>query len=190
MIYIEDNFLDEFTFENTLEHLEDNEFKKVTAGEKDFWCQFSNDDFDDYVISKIETLENKNIKNIFSFFRVSTNEIDNDWRIHADTIIMGEKPNRAIVLYLSDSFKKDLHGTAFWEHTEMGETMPVDISDEEFDKILLRDSNDLDKWNLKSVVGYRPNRLISYPCNYFHSKYPNESWNEGRVVYVMFYAVD
>lgn len=190
MIYIEDNFLDDFTFENTLEYLEDNEFKKVTAGEKDFWCQFSNDDFDDYVISKIETLENKNIKNIFSFFRVSTNEIDNDWRIHADTIIMGDKPNRAIVLYLSDSFKKDLHGTAFWEHTEMGETMPVDISDEEFDKILLRDSNNLDKWNLKSVVGYKPNRLISYPCNYFHSKYPNESWNQGRVVYVMFYAVN
>ena len=52
MIYIEDNFLDEFTFENTLMYLAENEFKKVTAGEKDFWCQFSNDDFDDYVISK------------------------------------------------------------------------------------------------------------------------------------------
>ena len=46
------------------------------------------------------------------------------------------------------------------------------------------------KWKLKSVIGYKPNRLLSYPCNYFHSKYPNESWNEGRVVYVMFYTVD
>ena len=31
------------------------------------------------------------------------------------------------------------------------------------------------------------NRLISYPSSYFHSKYPNVSWKEGRKVYVMFY---
>jgi hypothetical protein len=46
----------------------------------------------------------------------------------------------------------------------------------------------LDKWSLNSVVGYKPNRLVSYPCNYFHSKYPNKSWKEGRVVFVMFYT--
>ena len=45
----------------------------------------------------------------------------------------------------------------------------------------------LTKWNLKSVIGYKPNRLISYPCNYFHSKYPNEFKN--RIVFVMFYKI-
>jgi len=30
--------------------------------------------------------------------------------------------------------------------------------------------------------------LLSYPCNYFHSKYPNE-FIESRVVFVMFYKI-
>ena len=49
------------------------------------------------------------------------------------------------------------------------------------------DSEQLEKWRLVSVVGYEQNRIISYPANYFHSKYPNMSWKEGRQVYVMFY---
>lgn len=187
MIYIEDNFLENGPLETILTHLATNDFKKVTAGEKDFWCQFSFKEFDDYVISKLESIENNKIKNVFSFFRISDKEVDTDWRIHADTIIMGEKPDRAIVLYLSESQQKGLHGTAFWSHINMGETMPKDISDEEFDKILLSDSNDVNKWTCKSIVGYKVNRLLSYPCNYFHSKYPNKSWEDGRVVFVMFY---
>ena len=70
----------------------------------------------------------------------------------------------------------------------MADIKPLDVTDDEFDEILLRDSEDLDKWSLNSVVGYKPNRLVSYPCNYFHSKYPNKSWKEGRVVFVMFYT--
>ena len=49
------------------------------------------------------------------------------------------------------------------------------------------DSEKLEKWKLRSVLGYEENRLISYPSSYFHSKYPNISWPEGRKVYVMFY---
>ena len=188
MIYVDDDFLDGETLDTVITYLTTNEFQQVNAGEKDFWCQMSNESFDEYVISKLEHKEQKELKSIFSFFRVSNDELDTDWRIHADTIIMGEKPDRALVLYLSDCYNEELNGTAFWEHIDMGDTMPLDITDDEFDEILLRDSNNLDKWSLKSVVGYKPNRLVSYPCNYFHSKYPNKSWKEGRVVYVMFYA--
>ena len=56
--------------------------------------------------------------------------------------------------------------------------------------MLTEDSNDKSKWKLKSIVGYKPNRLLSYPCNYFHSKYPNVSWKEGRNVFVMFYKYE
>ena len=42
-------------------------------------------------------------------------------------------------------------------------------------------------WTLNSVIGYEQNRAISYPANYFHSKYPNKSWKSGREVFVMFY---
>ena len=50
----------------------------------------------------------------------------------------------------------------------IGTTMLDDESVEMFNKLLQEDSNNINKWNLKSVIGYKPNRLISYPCNYFH----------------------
>ena len=52
--------------------------------------------------------------------------------------------------------------------------------------MLIEDSNDKSKWRLNSVVGFEENRLLSYPCEYFHSKYPNKH-EEQRVVLVMFY---
>ena len=55
--------------------------------------------------------------------------------------------------------------------------------------MLEEDANNLDKWKLNTVLGYKQNRLISYPANYFHSKYPNESWEKGRQVFVMFYKI-
>jgi len=63
----------------------------------------------------------------------------------------------------------------------------LEITDAEYDETINLDANELDRWNLKSVIGYEPNRLLSYPANYFHSKYPNEGWKEGRKVFVMFY---
>ena len=65
--------------------------------------------------------------------------------------------------------------------------LAIKMYGEEYDRLIKEDFNDISKWNLKSVIGYKQNRLISYPCNYFHSKYPNKSWKEGRVVLVMFY---
>ena len=55
-------------------------------------------------------------------------------------------------------------------------------------KLLQEDANNKDKWNLKSIVGAKPNRLVSYPSHYFHSKYPNEFMGQ-RVVFVMFYKI-
>jgi len=101
--------------------------------------------------------------------------------------IKGQKPDRAIVLYLSPRELEDLNGTAFWEHDIYGKEMPKNMSDDEYDEILKLDSEDLNKWRLSTVVGYEENRLVSYPSNYFHSKYPNKSWEEGRKVFVMFY---
>ena len=54
------------------------------------------------------------------------------------------------------------------------------------DTIIKEDSNNKTKWKLSSVIGYKDNRLLSYPCEYFHSKYPNEYKNQ-RIVIVMFY---
>ena len=118
---------------------------------------------------------------------MSNAEFDDDWRIHADAKIKGERPDRAAVLYMSPRELEDLHGTAFYEHDVYGKELPMDISDKEFNLLLTEDSEILEKWRLSSVVGYQQNRILSYPSNYFHSKFPNTSWKEGREVYVIFY---
>ena len=116
--------------------------------------------------------------------------MDVTWRIHSDLNIAGEKPDRALVLYMSPREREDLHGTALWEHHRYGTEIPKNISNEDYDKMINVDAENLDMWRLSSVVGYEQNRIISYPSSYFHSKYPNKSWKEGRRVYVMFYKYE
>jgi len=187
MINVIDNFLDDNTYKATYDKLSSNEFKEVPAGDKSFWVQFSTPEFDRLVLDKISRAEGVKRRNIFSFFRVATDKVDTDWRIHSDAIINGERPERALVLYLSPSTMEGLHGTAFWKHKELGDCLPENVSFEEYDKVLLNESNNIEKWDLHSVIGYKINRAVCYPCNYFHSKYPNIGWTEGRMVYVMFY---
>jgi hypothetical protein len=176
-----DNFLEESVYNSiTL-----NEFSPVDVGDKTFWVQDSGVDFDTYVINKISVIEGCKRESVLAFFRLSTDTIDDDWRIHSDNSIGGIKPDRALVLYLSSSPLSELHGTAFWKHKKHGYEM--NASDKEYDRMLIEDANDLSVWELHSVVGYRPNRALMYPSNYFHSKFPNKGWESGRVIYVMFY---
>jgi hypothetical protein len=183
MIYIEDDFLDADII-NSLNN-DKEEFQEVKTPGKSFWVKMPSDKFTELVCSKISKIENAVIEPILGFFREAKEGQDNDWRIHNDSIIEGQQPDRAIVLFISKEQDEGLNGTAFWEHWKHGEKLE-DITQEEFDKLLIEDSNDRDKWLLKSVIGHKQNRLLSYPCNYFHSKYPNEFVN-SRKVFVMFY---
>jgi len=186
MIYIEDNFLPKELLDRVLEDKSNYE-EFVTPG-KSFWVKRPSIDFITWVCGRISEIEGKGILPVLGFFREAKEGQDNDWRIHNDSIIEGKQPDRAIVLYISENNYCDLNGTAFWEHWKHGETFE-DIEPEEYNRLLIEDSNDRDKWILKSVVGHRQNRLVSYPCNYFHSKYPNEFLN-SREVFVMFYNVE
>lgn len=187
MIYILDDFVDKKLFEIANNYLKKGSWTEKKAGDKNFYIQESNEEFDNYVLNKLSKFEGKKLYNILSFFRMSNAEFDDDWRIHADAKIKGERPDRAAVLYMSPRELEDLHGTAFYEHDVYGKELPMDISDKEFDLLLTEDSEILEKWRLSSVVGYQQNRILSYPSNYFHSKFPNTSWKEGREVYVIFY---
>ncbi len=187
MIYTKDNFIDKDLFNIACNYLKKGEFIKHEAGEKNFYIQESIKAFDDYVLAKLGIIEGKPLENILSFFRVSTHELDNTWRIHSDLNINGQRPDRAAVLYMSPRELEELHGTAFWEHEVYGKDLPSHITDEDYDNLIRVDSENLDMWRLVSVSGYEQNRLISYPANYFHSKYPNKSWKEGREIYVIFY---
>ena len=94
-----------------------------------------------------------------------------------------------MVLYISPKKIKELHGTAFWEHKTYGKSLPKNVTTSEYDRMIVKEAENLDMWTLSSVLGYEQNRAISYPANYFHSKYPNKSWEEGRQVFVMFYKI-
>jgi hypothetical protein len=187
MINIVDNFLDQDLYDAVYQRLSDNEFVRVEVGDKSFWVQYTFEDFDEMIVNKLSAIDGVQRECLLGFFRVATEEFDTDWRIHADSKVGDIRPERALVLYISPSTKEGLHGTAFWKHKEVGYQMPLDVSNEEADRFLSEEANNLDNWDLHSVVGYRPNRALMYPSNYFHSKYPNTGWKEGRMVYVMFY---
>ena len=183
MIYFKDNFLDQELFDVLKKSVHD--FEKIDTPGKSFWIHLAEENLIKYISIKLGEIENCKIENVLAFFREAKQGQDNDWRIHNDTIINDQQPDRAIVLYMSPNASV-LNGTAFWEHKEYGDTYPKDKDTEEFNRMLKEDSNDIYKWKLKTIIGHKENRLISYPCEYFHSKYPNE-FKENRIVLVMFY---
>jgi hypothetical protein len=185
MIYIEDDFLD-IDLINKINN-DSEEFREVKTPGKSFWVKMPTEEFVELVCTKISKIENCSIKPILSFFREAKKDQDTDWRIHNDSIIEGQQPDRALVLYISKEKFKCMSGTAFWEHHKHGERIE-DIALEEHNRLLIEDSNNRRMWRLKSVIGHKQNRLLSYPCNYFHSKYPSEFLN-SRKVFVMFYKV-
>lgn len=189
MIYFADNFLNSEYYRLESARLQKTPFSPVEVGDKVFHVQFPSDAFQKNVAQQIENREGGKIKDILSFFRVSDEERDTDWRIHSDLNINGQKPERAIVLFMSPDDGGELTGTALWEHTEYGHSLPEDTTDEEYDRVLLGDANDIEMWKLNSVIGHRENRCISYPSAYFHSKYPRISQaTGGRMIFVMFYS--
>jgi hypothetical protein len=182
-IYVIDNFLSDHLMKCFL--LDDSEFVEHPMKGKSFWVRKPSEGFISYVTEKIEKIENRKITNLLSFFREAKKDQDDDWRIHNDSIILGQQPDRAIVLFMESEESDKLNGTAFWEHKIHGDVYNGH-GNSNFDEILKQESENIDSWNLKSVIGYKQNRLLSYPCRYFHSKYPKEFTNPRRV-FVMFY---
>ena len=208
MIYIIDNFLDKELFK-VLEKGATKFIKHdIVAGGKEskhdrtFWVKPASKAFNDLMVNKLSEIEGGQVIYILSFFRQATKSRDNEWTIHNDAAINGQQPDKAIVFYIKCPKQKDINGTALWEHKKHGDTykgkisqnnftMPTleNIKDEkEFHRLLKEDRNDESKWTLKSVIGAKPNRLLSYPSEYFHSKYPKQ-FTGSRVVYVMFYKI-
>jgi hypothetical protein len=185
MIYIKDDFLNPELID--LLNNDTSEFVEVKKPGKSFWVKIPSKEFLDLVISKVEELENNSIDCILGFFREAKLNQDDDWRIHNDSIIEGQQPDRALVLFISDNNTNELNGTAFWEHKIHGDKF-THIETSEYNRLLNDDANNTDLWNLKTIIGHKKNRALSYPCNYFHSKYPNK-FTDSRKVFVMFYKL-
>ena len=118
MIYIKDDFLD-IDIINGLNN-DKNVFQDVKTPGKSFWVKMPSDSFIEIVCDKISKIENCTIEPILSFFREAKEGQDTDWRIHNDSIIEGQQPDRAIVLFISEEQDEGLNGTAFWKDEKIG----------------------------------------------------------------------
>ncbi len=187
MIGVWDNFLGETLISKELKRVIEEGFDEHVVGDKSFYVNIPSEEFEERVIWALQGIHNTYIDKVFSFIRVATDKLDTDWRIHSDLNIMGQRPDRAAVLYMSPRVFDTLHGTAFWSHKTYGNSLPSSVTEEEFDRMITSEANEMDQWQLRSVIGYEQDRLVDYSANYFHSKYPNKAWEDGRIVYVIFY---
>ena len=65
MIYIIDDFLDKEILKIVTKDLKD--FEEVDTGDKSFWVKNPSKEFIDYIVQRLELVENKSIKNILGF---------------------------------------------------------------------------------------------------------------------------
>lgn len=178
---VTDNFLPQAAFTDLQNYCSDQQFEIKEMGDK----KFSVLPTPRYIL---EFLQIPGYEMVLTFVRSANKDFDNEMRIHADNIIAGRKTSIASVLYINREDTVSKNGTSFWKHHKYGYALPEDVSNDEFDRLITEDSNDLSKWEQQDIIYSRPNRLLIYNSNSFHSKYPNQI-NEGtRMVLVCFYA--
>jgi hypothetical protein len=131
----------------------------------------------------------RNIKATMEYFRLGTKEDSATTYIHADS---GCAKNAA-VWYLSEPPDGMVAGTAFWRHRETGKDRLTDADrlDTELLAKLDADGADESKWIMTGLCGQKQNRLVTYPTDIFHSRYPQNAWgndaSDGRIVFTCFY---
>lgn len=136
------------------------------------------------------------LKEHLSFFRLGKGGEPVTGHIHAD-INCG---SWASVLYLNEP-DQCRGGTAFWYNKRLGSDTipPPDVMDdagphysEKVANEINGEANDESKWELKSVIAMKSNRLILYPTNIFHSRYPRDGFGsdaqDGRLIHVSFFS--
>jgi len=180
MIKIKDNFLPDETFRELQNYCREKEFETVVVGSKEFSVLETPDNV-------IPFLQQPGHEIILSFIRQANELIDTKLNIHADGIIQGQISSLASVLYINDSQGVTKNGTAFWYHEKHGYKLPNDCSIQEFNRLLTEDANDIEKWKQLDYLKAKQNRLLTYPSNYFHSKWPQQITEGTRIVLVTFY---
>lgn len=180
MTEVKDSFLPKEIFQELQDYCNREEFQIVQAGDKAFSVLEVPENIKPFL--KIEGHEL-----VLSFIRNAYNEFDNDWRIHADNIILNERVSLASVLYINDPKGVSENGTSFYEHHLHGKELSECVSEEEYNRLILEDSNDLTKWLETDYVKSKPNRLLKYNANLFHSKSPNRIKIGKRIIMASFY---
>ena len=113
MIGVWDNLLGKTLISKELERVVEEGFDEHIVGDKSFYVNIPSKEFEETIITALQEIHRANIDKIFSFIRVATDKLDTDWRIHSDLNIMGQRPDRAAVLYISPRANDDVNGTTW-----------------------------------------------------------------------------
>lgn len=181
MISVVDNFLPEEEFKALQEYCDNNLFEIVSFPGKSFSVLVPPESIYNY-------LHMDGYEIVLSFVRSAYKGFDTNLWVHADNIIEGKRIDIASVFYINDDDDVTENGTAFWKHYVYGRTLPKDCTNSDFDKMLLDDADNRSAWLKKDYISSRPNRMLTYDANYFHSKYPEEITEGIRKVLVTFYT--
>lgn len=111
--------------------------------------------------------------------------------IHNDLGVAGAE--WAAILYLTDPPAHDSSGTAFWRHVETG--LVAQPSADSFSPEMAQqfniDGQTMRPWQMDGYVAMRKNRLVIYPANRFHSRWPYRAFGsspaDGRLIWVGFF---
>lgn len=179
MISVQDDFLFSDEFKELQDYCNNNPFQIVEFPGKSFSVLATPSNLYDKL--KIQGHEI-----VLSFIRSAYRGFDSDMWIHADNIVNGKRIDIASVLYINDDVIEN--GTAFWDHYIYGKKLPEDCSEDDFNNILIRDADDKTSWIKRDYISSRPNRILTYDANYFHSKFPAEITEGIRKVLVTFYT--
>ena len=179
---IVDNFLPKYT--DIKRYSQNAEFKKEVIGNRDFHLATIPKHIHVPIYNLIESryFSNKIIPNT-CYLRISTSDFDTDIRIHTDQ----NHCDYVGVLYMTEN-KYELSGTAFWEHPKYGNSLYLGAKEKEIDNIIEYEGKDDSIWKLDTVIGARENRLLIYPSNMFHSRYPFQSTSD-RLAAVFFWSL-
>lgn len=173
---------------------EENRFSALEKGDHIYYVANAPRGIIDKINTVIEEAYKVKIQNSFSFLRLASSLFDTDLRIHCDNGNVGSdfSPTHGAVFYITHD-EKNINGTAFWKHHEYGYACPSDFTDEDAQKYIMRDKEDPLKWDLSTIIGGVPNRLLCYPSKYFHSKYPRVmngiKIEDSRIVMVVFFKI-
>lgn len=170
----------------------DADFSDWKAGADSFHVARIPSDIAEVIMSSVVSIMGVPINMEFLVARLSTDTIDSDTRIHTD---FGMGTTHACVWYGTDPPPEPVssyagYGTAFFSHHLHGERFRG--AKDEHDRLLREDAGDLQKFHFQSLVPMKENRLVVYPSDLFHSRYPFEGWGtsqkDGRVVIVGFFS--
>jgi len=192
--FIVDNVLEAGAFKKYQEYLQNTSvYRTLEVDAKKFFVTDVPFGLQESIVSVLSSVHHKEIKILLSTIRKATKFLDKDWGIHADWDVgVGEAPQYGAVYYISEN-NEELNGTALWRHKEHGYEMPNSFSREDKLDITNKSYHDIDDWELSSVIGGKENRLVTYPAEYFHSKFPKQAWGttqkDSRLILALFYSL-